>query len=361
MRDEPLKKVQSLIQEFKARHLADVANAFQISQKLIAACNKVADSWSGSFAGYHARLYYRNFEAPTIDDQFSVEWGGIHGIPDGWEKKTTDEVKATLEQLTGSAISFDELKESIRKFLVASDELRTEIVIQLSSLALEGSKEKELFDLIEKFQFGERQRDFIKRITPHQIVSRDSDAVYQGVCIPEHLRHAGLANEAQSTCNAIEAFLKLSDRLVRQLEIKGTMSLPKDRASNTYSLENLHPEIYEKCEELYAQEHFAEAVEKGFKVVRDRLRKLTGYETGSEAFGKGRLHIKGAAAPNVDKDFNEAVKFLTMAIDNFRNEKAHTSDAKIDNPTRAYEYLRLSSLAMNLLDNAEVKNEKNAN
>ena len=96
---------------------------------------------------------------------------------------------------------------------------------------------------------------------------------------------------------------------------------------------------------LDKKREYAEAVEKGFKVVRDKLRKLTGHETGSEAFGKGKLHIKGATATNVDKDFNEAVKFLTMAIDRFRNEKSHTSDAKIDDPMRAYEYLRLSSLA----------------
>jgi uncharacterized protein (TIGR02391 family) len=106
---------------------------------------------------------------------------------------------------------------------------------------------------------------------------------------------------------------------------------------------------------LYEKHEYAEAVEKGFKVVRDRLRKLTGYETGSEAFGKGKLHIKGAAAPNVDVDFNEAVKFLAMAIDRFRNEKSHTSDAKIDDPFRAFEYLCLSSLAMRLLDAAEIK------
>jgi hypothetical protein len=43
-----------------------------------------------------------------------------------------------------------------------------------------------------------------------------------------------------------------------------------------------------------------------------------------------------------------------MAIDRFRNEKSHTSDAEIDDPIRAYEYLRLSSLAMNLLEDAEI-------
>jgi len=211
-----------------------------------------------------------------------------------------------------------------------------------------------LFARIEKFKFGVRQSEFIKMNLPKQIVSRDSEAVYHGMCVPAHLAYEGIGQEAYTTSIAIEEFLKLSDRLIRQLEIKEKSSPSTDRTGNINKLENLHPEIYSKCQELYTKAHYAEAVEKGFKVVRDRLRALTGYETGSEAFGKGKLHIKGATAPHVDEDFNEGVKFLTMAIDQFRNEKAHTSDAKIDDPIRAYEYLRLSSLGMNLLDNAEI-------
>jgi len=133
---------------------------------------------------------------------------------------------------------------------------------------------------------------------------------------------------------------------------------PKSKKKEPYSVafpEDLHSEIYSKCKELYAEGTYAEAAEKGFKVVRDRLRKLTSFETGSDAFGKGKLLILGASAQNVDGDFNEAVKFLTMAIDRFRNEKAHTSDAKIKDPVRAYEYIRLSSLAMHLLENTDIK------
>lgn len=126
------------------------------------------------------------------------------------------------------------------------------------------------------------------------------------------------------------------------------------RSSIQYELGDLHPEIFEKCQQLFESGTYAEAVEKGFKVVRDRLRELTGFERGSDAFGKGKLHIKGAAASNVDDDFNEGVKFLTMAIDYFRNEKSHTSNAKVDEPSRAHEYLKLSSLAMHLLDQAEI-------
>ncbi len=120
-------------------------------------------------------------------------------------------------------------------------------------------------------------------------------------------------------------------------------------------IESLHPEILSRCRTLYAGAEYAEAVEKGFKVVRDRLRSLTGYETGSDAFGKGELYIKGAAAKHVDGDFQNGMKFLAMAIDRFRNEKSHTADGNISDPIRAYEYLRLSSLAMQLLDGAVIR------
>jgi uncharacterized protein (TIGR02391 family) len=56
----------------------------------------------------------------------------------------------------------------------------------------------------------------------------------------------------------------------------------------------------------------------------------------------------------VNDDFQNGVKFLTMAIDRFRNEKSHTADGNISDPIRAYEYLRLSSLAMHLLDRARI-------
>lgn len=117
----------------------------------------------------------------------------------------------------------------------------------------------------------------------------------------------------------------------------------------------IHPQIQSKCDMLYISGSYAEAVEKSFKVVRDRLRSLTGHETGSEAFGKGKLYIRGATAPHVDHDFNEGAKFLTMAIDKFRNEKSHTSDANISDPLRAQQYLMLSSLAMYILDGAEIR------
>ncbi len=138
--------------------------------------------------------------------------------------------------------------------------------------------------------------------------------------------------------------------------IQRTNHIKKDTKTIEKEFSHIHPLIKEKCTSLYLSKEYAEAVEKSFKIVRDKLRELTGYETGSEAFGKGKLHIKGASASNVDGDFNQAVKFLTMAIDMFRNEKSHTSDSRINDPIRAYQYLAMSSLALSLLENSEIKN-----
>lgn len=133
------------------------------------------------------------------------------------------------------------------------------------------------------------------------------------------------------------------------------MELAASEPSESVALASLHPEILGKCRGLYEGGAYAEAVEKGFKVVRARLRGLTTFETGSDAFGRGHLYVDGSTDSYVDGDFQDGVKFLTMAIDKFRNEKSHTADGNIEDPIRAYEYLRLSSLALHLLEQARVK------
>jgi len=147
----------------------------------------------------------------------------------------------------------------------------------------------------------------------------------------------------------------LLETFVEELEVFGDdppHDLEESRGATDDFL-HIHPEIRKKCYSLYTNKSYAEAVEKSFKIVKDRLRTLTGYESGSGAFGAGKLRLKGASADNVEDDFNKAAQFLMMAIDMFRNEKSHTSDANIEDPIRAYQYLAMSSLALSLLENPE--------
>ena len=180
------------------------------------------------------------------------------------------------------------------------------------------------------------------------------DAMYEGTdaqqefaLMTETLEHSSPQYTFPYAKTHLEYGIITLQRLIERLELAVTES------PDSTAIESLHPEILSRCRTLFESGSYAEAVEKSFKVVRDRLRALTSYETGSEAFGKGKLYVDGAAAPNVDEDFQDGVKFLTMAIDRFRNEKSHTADGNISDPIRAYEYLRLSSLAMHLLEGGQ--------
>ncbi|MCL2085338.1 TIGR02391 family protein [Candidatus Saccharibacteria bacterium] len=150
---------------------------------------------------------------------------------------------------------------------------------------------------------------------------------------------------------ALESILERLPIIPEDSSVKHTKS--EKTASSWSSM--LHPKIEAECVNLVKDGYFGEATEKSFKIVRDRLRTLTGHETSSEAFGKGHLFIKGASASNVEHDFQEAVKFLGMALDKFRNEKSHTATANITDENRAYQYLAMSSLMLQHLDNGEIR------
>ena len=65
---------------------------------------------------------------------------------------------------------------------------------------------------------------------------------------------------------ALESGLFWLDQLIGRLEIAVGQS------PDAIAIESLHPEIYAKCRNLYEGGDYAEAVEKGFKLVRDKLR-----------------------------------------------------------------------------------------
>ncbi|UUO03459.1 hypothetical protein M4D79_10830 [Mycolicibacterium novocastrense] len=58
----------------------------------------VHKSWSGSNIGYHARVYYQDYQTPPPDDMFNKEWGLMFGGEGrGWViHADDDEVKEDI-------------------------------------------------------------------------------------------------------------------------------------------------------------------------------------------------------------------------------------------------------------------------
>ena len=83
---------------------AALANTEDIQQPLKAlqdAANQVGRAFSGSWLGYHSRVYYQGFETPPPGANFSREWGLRHpeGYRGGWREYNYAEVEAHIEAL----------------------------------------------------------------------------------------------------------------------------------------------------------------------------------------------------------------------------------------------------------------------
>ena len=183
------------------------------------ATQQLAASWGGSWVGYHSELYYRDFVPPPLQNTFSPEWGGVNGIPPGWQKRSADEVRERIDQLSGESIAT--LENSTDGLLQEAKALQTEIVTEMSGLHLQPGleQEKKLLNQLEKINWGHNIGEIIHTNTPSHVISRDSEAVYQGVKVPAHQYYSALAVQKKSECDAITAFLKAASRLLRQVEL----------------------------------------------------------------------------------------------------------------------------------------------
>lgn len=120
-------------------------------------------------------------------------------------------------------------------------------------------------------------------------------------------------------------------------------------ADNKIQIE-IHDDIYKHISQYLSNKDYFHAVEESYKLVRVRLREKTGKEKATDAFSESNLEKIFGHAPRdtVEKDFYDGVKFLNMAIQFLRNEKAHTPATPLE-PNLALHYISLASLAYDLI------------
>lgn len=112
----------------------------------------------------------------------------------------------------------------------------------------------------------------------------------------------------------------------------------------------LQKEVFDHVQKLLNGGHYFNAVEEAYKIVRKKLKDITGKEKATDAFSSANYEkIFGhQPADDVESDFFEGTKFLHMAIQFLRNEKAHTPARDLDK-NLAIHYISLASLAYDLI------------
>ncbi len=117
----------------------------------------------------------------------------------------------------------------------------------------------------------------------------------------------------------------------------------------------LQEEVFDHVKRLLNNGHYSNAVEESYKIVRSKLKNITGKERATDAFNKSNYEKIFGHKPvtPVEKDFCEGVKFLHMSIQHLRNERAHTPAGPLDK-NLAIHYISLASLAYDLINTKQI-------
>ena len=158
------------------------------------------------------------------------------------------------------------------------------------------------------------------------------------LAIPMNIKFSG---EIEKIANKLQMYPS------KKLDVNSIMLNNIENAEVTI---NIRPEIYEHIKRYLATQDYYHAVEEAYKIVRQKLRELTGEEKASQAFCETNIEKIFGHNPSdaAEKDFFEGVKFINMAIQNFRNEKAYTPAKQLDR-NLAVHYISLASLAYELI------------
>jgi uncharacterized protein (TIGR02391 family) len=129
--------------------------------------------------------------------------------------------------------------------------------------------------------------------------------------------------------------------------------------SDTVSLK-ISEEVYSHIKKYLDTKDYFHAVEESYKVVRQKLREITGKEKASDVFNMNAESIKyheqifgGIAEPgSPESDFFRGIGYLNLTIQFLRNEKIHILATPVDE-NLAIHYISLASLAYDLISRSK--------
>jgi len=168
----------------------------EISQPLSAlrvAVAEVGRAFSGSWLGYHSRVYYEKFQAPPPGAHFSQEWGlmdtfGSMGSVGSWREYPFDEVKQHVLLLAGNP-DLSAARGAAEAADAAFNHAKAEIT-SIFQTELDAAADGFIQNLNEQLQTLEvlSPAEVANRLHQRgQVMTRDTIVLGQGTQLPPHI------------------------------------------------------------------------------------------------------------------------------------------------------------------------------
>jgi len=216
---DSLDRIKSICTEIISRFESpDVTESIKALQESVTRGYK---SWSGSWIGYHSRVYYKDLQPIPPGARFSHEWGFSDSYfmrnTGEWREYTFDYVYNFLKSAS-SSLSLDKLKEISTQMKMEISDLPEELTSIICSCLANGEDEylrslKNEAEACEVFSLQE----FIDHWRPKQLVSRDMLAFQSGAQTPPHIYLRAELLEIQSPALVAKRLMKIANRLSSHL------------------------------------------------------------------------------------------------------------------------------------------------
>jgi hypothetical protein len=189
------------------------------------AAEEVGKAWSGSWLGYHSRVYYADFSEPPPGARFSQEWGMMETFAmrytvGDWKEYRFDDVVSVIQKNAGNPV-MNEQKERSSSAGEEFEEAQSQVLSLLSGILDMRKDDKFLRDIAEKVKGMKifSANDLIKAMSPSgEMMSRDMTAIQAGMRTPPHISVLAQVYEIQYPFTACEELSKLSRRAASHIQ-----------------------------------------------------------------------------------------------------------------------------------------------
>lgn len=201
--------------------------------KLIDVASRFGKSWSGSWLGYHSRVYYDRFQIPPSGAVFSQEWGFKDaynmGSRGAWHEYRFDDVISAIEQEAGDPTLDSYIKNSKAAAEAFEDAKSSCLSLVHSSLNLDDKFSNGIIEKIEAAKILDED-DFIEYWKPSgRLISRDMAAIEKGLVVPPHFLVLANAHAIKFPYQACEELRKLIIKLANHVKNIEGKSVKEER------------------------------------------------------------------------------------------------------------------------------------
>src|SRR5579859_5747607 len=201
-----------------------------ISDRVQNALEQLDVAASGSWFGYHANVYYRDFETPEPGDTFSVEWGLMERIYErvshNWIPVRYEDVERFVKNYAGIT-NLNVLTETAKEIDGIVGPARRELLATLAAYRSEKADPTLLAiqQKLEKHEDHLSAHQYMESRNPRHRMSRDSEAITQGVVAPPHIKIEATLMEERSYATGARKLSELAEEAMlymqKKLKMKG--------------------------------------------------------------------------------------------------------------------------------------------